>query len=70
MNANEFMKQVDFYKKGKCKYTWDELEELATNAFDEEKLTSEQYDEIMECLMAVEAREDESDNFSDEEDWE
>lgn len=55
------MKQFDFYKKeldaleqGKSQYEWDELEELITDDFEEEKLTSDEFDELMEQLMNME----------------
>lgn len=56
------MKQFEFYRKelealeqGKSQYEWDELEELITDDFEEEKLTSEEFDELMEQLMDIEA---------------
>lgn len=59
MNHKELLKQVEAYEKGKCSYTWDELEELITNAFDDGKITSDAFDEIMEKLMKIDALEDE-----------
>lgn len=55
------MKQFDFYKEelealeqGKSQYEWDELEELITDDFEEERLSSEEFDELMEQLMNME----------------
>lgn len=59
MNRRELLKQVEAYEKGRCRYTWDELEEIITNAFDDDKITSDDFDEIMEKLMAIDALEDE-----------
>lgn len=55
------MAKFDYYKKeitalenGTSKYVWDELEELITDDFEEEKLTSEEFDVLMKQLMDVE----------------
>ena len=52
------MGQFEYYKKelkalgsGKSKDVWDELEELITDDFEEEKLTSEEFDLLMRQLM-------------------
>ena len=67
MQGKELKKQVEAYAKHSCKYTWDELEELITNAFDEEKITSEEFDNLMERLMEIDALEDEV--FEEDENW-
>lgn len=59
MNRKELLWQVEAYGKGRCRYTWDELEEIITGAFDDDKITSDDFDEIMEKLMAIDALEDE-----------
>lgn len=55
------MKQFERYQKellaleqGKCSYEWDELEEMITEDFEEEKLTSEEFDGLMKQLMELE----------------
>lgn len=48
-----FQKELEALKNGKSKYVWDELEELITDAFEEEKLSSEQFDELMKTLMEL-----------------
>lgn len=48
-----FQKELEKLASGKSKYVWDELEELITDAFEEEKLSSEQYDELMKALMDI-----------------
>lgn len=54
------MKQFEYYKKelaafgkGRSKYAWDELEELITDDFEEEKLTSKEFDMLMRQLMEL-----------------
>ena len=55
------MGQFEYYKKelkalgsGKSKYVWDELEELITDDFEEERLTVEEFDSLMQELMDIE----------------
>ena len=40
-------------KAKKGKYVWDELEELITDAFEEEKISSEEFDLLMKRLMDI-----------------
>ena len=47
-------KEIDRLKDGKSKYEWDELEELITYAFEDEKITSDEFDKLMEKLMEQE----------------
>lgn len=47
-------KEIDRLKDGKSKYEWDELEELITDAFEDEKITSDEFDKLMEKLMEQE----------------
>lgn len=47
-------KETDRLKDGKSKYEWDELEELITDAFEDEKITSDEFDKLMEKLMKQE----------------
>lgn len=37
----------------KSKYTWDELEELITDAMDDEKITLEEFETLMRYLMKI-----------------
>lgn len=46
-----YKKELEKFMLGKSKHTWDELEEIFSEAFEEETLTSEEYDELMENLM-------------------
>ena len=47
-------KEIDILKGGKSKYEWDELEELITDVFEDEKITSDEFDKLMEKLMEQE----------------
>ena len=47
-------KEISKFKDKKSKYEWDELEELITDAFEDEKITSDEFDELMEKLMEQE----------------
>lgn len=48
-------KELDLLEKGKSKYVWDELEELITDDFEEEKLTEEEFDKLMHRLMGMDS---------------
>lgn len=47
-------KEIEKLADKKSKYEWDELEELITDAFEDEKITSDEFDELMEKLMEQE----------------
>lgn len=49
-----YKKELDALEQGKSEYEWDELEELITDDFEEERLTSEEFDDLMEQLMDIE----------------
>lgn len=48
-----FQKELDDLEAKKGKYVWDELEELITDAFEEEKISSEEFDLLMKRLMDI-----------------
>ena len=48
-----FQKEFDDLEAKKGKYVWDELEELITDAFEEEKISSEEFDLLMKRLMDI-----------------
>lgn len=48
-------KELDLLEKGKSRYVWDELEELITDDFEEEKLTEEEFDRLMQRLMEMDS---------------
>lgn len=49
-----YEKEIDALNSGESQYEWDELEELITDDFEEEKLTSEEFDSLMQLLMDME----------------
>lgn len=51
---DDYKKELTALEKGTSKYVWDELEELITDDFEEEKLTSEEFDTLMKQLMDIE----------------
>ena len=46
--------ELNKLQEGTGKYEWDELEELITDAYEEEELTDEQFDMLMQKLMGIE----------------
>lgn len=50
----KYKKELDLFENKKSKYEWDELEELITDDFEEERLSSEEFDELMRKLMNME----------------
>lgn len=48
-------KELDLLEKGKSRYVWDELEELITDDFEEEKITEEEFDRLMQRLMEMDS---------------
>lgn len=51
--VKHFQKELDDLEAKKGKYAWDELEELITDAFEEEKISSEEFDQLMKRLMDI-----------------
>lgn len=45
--------ELEQYGQGDSEYEWDELEELITDDFEEERLTVEEFDQLMEQLMKM-----------------
>lgn len=50
----KYEEELALFEIGKSKYEWDELEELITDDFEEEKLTSDEFDDLMKHLMDLE----------------
>ncbi len=44
-------KEIDKLSDNKSRYEWDEIEELITDEFENENITSEEFDELMAKLM-------------------
>lgn len=49
---NEELKK---YAKQTSEYAWDELEELITDDYEEEKLSDDEFDNLMRCLMEMDS---------------
>ena len=49
-----YQKELEALRLGKSRYEWDELEELITDDFEEEKLTTEEFDSLMQEMMDME----------------
>lgn len=47
-------RQISLLEQGTCEYEWDELEELITDSFEEEEISSDEFDELMTKLMEIE----------------
>lgn len=50
----KYKKELEALEKGRSSYEWDELEELITDDFEEERLSSEEFDGLMQQLMELE----------------
>lgn len=48
-----YKEELTALENGKSEYEWDELEELITDDFDEDRLSSDEFDRLMEQLMAI-----------------
>ena len=48
-----YQRELDGLEQGKCRFAWDELEELMTESFQEEEISSEEYDTLMRRLMEI-----------------
>ena len=44
-------KEIDKLADNKSRYEWDEIEELITDEFENENITSDEFDELMAKLM-------------------
>lgn len=51
--ADKWKKELKLFENGKSNYAWDEIEELVTDEFEDGKLTSDEFDCIMEILMGL-----------------
>ena len=46
-------RELDSLEQGKSQYSWDELEELITDSFDDEKISEEEFEMLMRRLMDI-----------------
>ncbi len=51
---DKYQRELDFLERGKGKFVWDELEELITEEFEEDRLSSQEFDDLMRRLMDIE----------------
>ncbi|MCI8337429.1 MAG: hypothetical protein HFH62_01940 [Lachnospiraceae bacterium] len=51
---DKYQRELDFLERGKGKFAWDELEELITEEFEEDRLSSQEFDDLMRRLMDIE----------------
>lgn len=51
--SQRFAKALDALKTGKGQYEWDELEELITDSYSDERLTEEEFEDLMRQLMEI-----------------
>ena len=49
----QYQKKLNDLEQGKGTFAWDELEELITEDFEEEKLSSREFDDLMRRLMDI-----------------
>ncbi|MCR5202698.1 MAG: hypothetical protein K6D02_06375 [Lachnospiraceae bacterium] len=54
MVFDELKEEITKLKTNKSKYVWDELEEIITDKFEDEYITSEEFDALMELLDEIE----------------
>jgi hypothetical protein len=46
-------KELHLLTEGKSQYTWDEIEELITDLWDDDLLTEEEFETLMKRLMEI-----------------
>lgn len=51
---DKYQRELDFLERGKGKFAWDELEELITEEFEEDRLSSQEFDDLMRRMMDIE----------------
>lgn len=49
----KYQRELELLEQGKSQYVWDELEELITEEFEEENLSSDEFDSLMRRLMDI-----------------
>lgn len=46
-------RELDCLEQGKCRYSWDELEELITDRWDDGQISEEEFETLMRRLMDI-----------------
>lgn len=49
----QFQRELDELEQGKSQYGWDELEAFITEDFEDEKISSQEFDDLMRRLMEI-----------------
>lgn len=49
----QFQRELDMLEQGKSQYAWDELEAFITEDFEDEKMSSQEFDDLMQRLMEI-----------------
>lgn len=48
-----YQRELELLEQGRSQFVWDELEELITEDFEDEKLSSREFDVLMHQLMEI-----------------
>lgn len=51
--ADAWSKELDRLEQGKSSYVWDEIEELITDDYSDERITEEEFETLMRRLMDI-----------------
>lgn len=51
--AETWSKELDRLEQGKSSYVWDEIEELITDDYSDERITEEEFETLMRRLMDI-----------------
>lgn len=46
-------RELDCLEKGKSRYSWDEIEELITDRLEDERITEQEFENLMRRLMDI-----------------
>ncbi|MEE3392193.1 MAG: hypothetical protein VZR00_00735 [Lachnospiraceae bacterium] len=50
----DLSEMIEALSEGKGEYEWDEIEEIITDCFDDDRISSDEFDELMEKLNGIE----------------
>lgn len=51
--ADAWSKELDRLEQGRSSYVWDEIEELITDDYSDERITEEEFESLMRRLMDI-----------------
>ena len=46
-------RELDCLEKGKSRYSWDEIEELITDRLEDERITEQEFENLMRRMMDI-----------------